>query len=123
MKAVTTLNCQWCNKGRDNVHHLVIDCPSPGPLKAWAGVSPQDVALYPPCFRYHGIVPMGAQPVISLSRHQLFLLAAVAYRALVQLQPQYDLSVNVPPLLSNMLGHVAAKWGFPLGPAPPLQRC
>lgn len=123
MKAVPTPNCQWCNQGRDNVHHLVIDCPAPGPLRAWAGVSLQDMAAYPPCFRYHGIVPIGAQPAIGLRRHQLFLLAAVAYRALVQLQPKCDLSLHVPSLLTNMLGVIASKWGFPLGPAPPLTRC
>ena len=112
---------QWCKTGRDNVHHLMMDCKAVASLRRWAGVAQHQLAAFPPCLRYHGILPAtSAISTTLLQRQQLLLLTACAYRALVQLQPRFSLEVAVPPALADMLGLYAEKVGLPIGRPPTL---
>ena len=49
MKVVLTLGCQLCARGRDDVHHLVVDCPAVASLRQWAVAYRALEQLQPKC--------------------------------------------------------------------------
>ena len=87
-------------------------------LRSWAGITQLQLEAFPPCLRYHGILPASTLTTSSLRRQQMLLLTSCTYRALVQLKPRLSLEVAAPP--TDMLGRYAAKVGLPIGNPPTL---
>ena len=136
MGAIDHPNCQWCRSALDTSEHLLVYCPATAPIRAWAQVTSAEL-LELPRVLHRAIFPKGwgegEGPAVALSQTvrkwreprmflqlQLFQLVLHLCRAIGQLQPGLDLSMEIPPTVRSEIELVVCNAGLRLPSLPPL---
>ena len=109
------------------------------PIRAWAGITTPDLLALPPCVLHHGVYPRdwgkgnsaGGPSAVTLkwaqpqnfATLQLFQLILHVCRAVAQLQPSIDLTIEIPPEIRSEFELASLNAGLHLPMLPPLAAC
>ena len=128
-------DCVWCRSAPDTSEHLLVHCAATEPIRAWAGITQQELLALPPCVLHHAVFPKGwgeggvpahtrtaekwRSPRMFLQL-QLFQLVLHVCRAVAQLQPEISLFAEMPPAIRSEVELTAYNAGLALTSLPPL---